>query len=168
MIMEEHEMKQQATVLMFLTRCIEQGDDFLSRIVMGQDIGLAHKPRIKAAVHEVEAHIIGNKEKIQQAISTRKIMRTVFWDRNHVQLVEFLPQGSTVSPGVYCNILKKLCHAIENKRHGMLQWGVIMLHDNACPHTASTVQYLIVIFRWEKYDNLSYSPDLAPSDFHVF
>jgi histone-lysine N-methyltransferase SETMAR len=67
-------------------------------------------------------------------------------------LVEFLPQGSTINAGVYCDTLKKQC--------GMLSRGVVMLHDNACPHTAT--------FGWEQFDHPPYSLDLAPSDFHVF
>jgi hypothetical protein len=43
-----------------------------------------------------------------------------------------------------------------------------MLHDNARPRTAAARQDLIATFRWEQFDYPSYSPDLAPSDFHVF
>jgi hypothetical protein len=65
-------------------------------------------------------------------------LRTVFWDRKCVLLVEFLPQGSTVNAGVYCDTLKKLRRAIQNKRRGMLSRGVVMLPDNARPHTATS------------------------------
>jgi hypothetical protein len=43
-----------------------------------------------------------------------------------------------------------------------------MLHGNACPHTATAMQDLIVTFGWEQFDHPPYSPDLVPSDFHVF
>jgi hypothetical protein len=46
--------------------------------------------------------------------------------------------------------------------------GVVLLHDNARPHTAAKTQDLIKTFGWEQIDHPSYSPDLAPSDFHVF
>ena len=52
-------------------------------------MGVVHNNEIKAAVHGIEPHIIANKEKIQTAISTGKIMCTVFWDRKSVLLVEF-------------------------------------------------------------------------------
>jgi histone-lysine N-methyltransferase SETMAR len=70
--------------------------------------------------------------------------------------------------GVYCDTLKKLCRANQRKRRGMLSRGVVMLHDNACQHTATATQYLIATFGWEQFDHPPYSPDLAPSDFHVF
>jgi hypothetical protein len=92
----------------------------------------------------------------------------VFWDRKGVLLVELLPQGSTINAGVYCNTLKKLHRAIQNKRCGMLSWGVVMLHENSRPHTATTTQDLITTFGWEQFDRPPYSPDLAPSAFHVF
>jgi histone-lysine N-methyltransferase SETMAR len=91
-------------------------------------------------------------------------MRRVFWDRKRILLVEFLPQGSTVNAGVYCNILKKWHCEIQNKRRGMLSQGVVMLHDNACPHIAATMQDLITTFDWVQLDHGPYSPDLTPSD----
>jgi hypothetical protein len=82
-----------------------------------------------------------------------------------ILLVEFLPEGSTISAGVYCDTLKKLRCAIQNKRRGMFSRDVVMFHDNACPHTATATQDLIATFRCEQFDYPSYSPDLAPSVF---
>jgi hypothetical protein len=42
-----------------------------------------------------------------------------------------------------------------------------MLHDNACPRTAAATQDLIATIGWEQFDHPPYSPDLAPSDFHL-
>ena len=95
-------------------------------------------------------------------------MCTVFWDRKGVLLVDFLPQGSTTNAGVYCDTLKKFRRAIQNKRRGMLSRDVVMIHDNARPHTAASTQNLITTFGWEQFDHPPYSPDLAPSDFHLF
>jgi hypothetical protein len=50
----------------------------------------------------------------------------------------------------------------------MLSQGFMMVHDNACPHTAAATQDLIATFGWEQFDHPPYSPDLAPSDIHVF
>ena len=64
--------------------------------------------------------------------------------------------------------LQKLRRAIQNKRHGMLSRGVVMIHDNTRLHTAAATQNLITTFGWEQFDHPPYSPDLAPSDFHLF
>jgi hypothetical protein len=95
-------------------------------------------------------------------------MCTVFWDRKGVLLVEFLPQDSTIIAGVYCDTLKKLRRAILKKRRCMFTRGVVMLHDNARPHIAAATQDLIATFSREQFNHPSYSPDLAPSDLHVF
>ena len=50
----------------------------------------------------------------------------------------------------------------------MLSRGVVMIHDNARPHTATATQNLITTFGWEQFDHPPYNPDLAPSDFHLF
>ena len=105
---------------------------------------------------------------VKQTISTRKIMCTVFWDKQDVFLVEFLPQGTTINSAVYCEALKKLRHAIQNKRRRMLSATILLLHDNARPHSAAQTQDLITSFRWEQMDHPPYSSDLSPSDFHLF
>jgi histone-lysine N-methyltransferase SETMAR len=81
--------------------------------------------------------------------------------------VEFLPQGSTINADAYCDT-KKLRHAMQNKRRCMLSRGVVMLYDNARPHTAAAMRDLIATFGWEQFDHLPYSSDLASSDLHVF
>ena len=43
-----------------------------------------------------------------------------------------------------------------------------MIHDNARPHTAAATQNLITTLGWEQFDHPPFSPDLAPSDFHLF
>jgi hypothetical protein len=50
----------------------------------------------------------------------------------------------------------------------MLTKGVVLLHDNARPHTAACINALIKCFNWEIFNHPSYSPDLAPSDYHLF
>jgi transposase len=52
----------------------------------------------------------------------------------------------------------------------MLTSGLVLFHDNACPHMSTTVhtQALLEHFNWELFDHPPYSPDLAPSDYHLF
>jgi len=50
----------------------------------------------------------------------------------------------------------------------MLSVTILLLHDNAQPHSATQTQDLITSFKWEQMDHLLYSPDLAPSDYHLF
>jgi hypothetical protein len=57
---------------------------------------------------------------------------------------------------------------MPNKERRMLTKGVVLLHDNAHPHTAACTNALIKLFNWEISDHPPYSLDLAPSDYHLF
>jgi len=73
------------------------------------------------------------------------------------------PQSMQVSVATH---LKKFRCVVQNKQRGMLSWGVVMIHDNNRPHTAT--QTLITTFGWEQFNHPPYSPDLEPSDLHLF
>jgi histone-lysine N-methyltransferase SETMAR len=109
------------------------------------------------------------KKKFKTIPSAGKVMLTVFWDMQGVVLQKFQPYGQTVNAASYCTNLRELHKAIRRKRPGLLTRGVILLDDNARPHTARATQDLIrTTFRWERLEHPPYSPDLAPSDFHLF
>lgn len=46
--------------------------------------------------------------------------------------------------------------------------NVMLQYDNARPHLARTTQEKIKQLGWEVLSQLSYSPYIAPLDFHVF
>ncbi|GFX52542.1 transposase [Trichonephila clavipes] len=95
-------------------------------------------------------------------------MASVFWDRRGVLLVDFFPQGTTINSGAYCPTLRKLRRVLQNKWHGMLSKGVLLLHDNAMPHISRTTLELIECFGGEVLDHAPYRPNLALSDVHLF
>ena len=57
---------------------------------------------------------------------------------------------------------------MKSKRRGLLSSGVLLQHDNARPHTARTTVATITDLHFECLLHPPYSPDLAPSDFHMF
>ncbi|GBM58477.1 RNA-directed DNA polymerase from mobile element jockey [Araneus ventricosus] len=71
-------------------------------------------------------------------------MSTVFWDRQGILLVEFLPRGETINEVQYCETLQKLQGAVQNKRRGILSQGIVLLHDNAHPHSAGVTFFMQV------------------------
>ncbi|GBL88577.1 hypothetical protein AVEN_195591-1 [Araneus ventricosus] len=50
----------------------------------------------------------------------------------------------------------------------MLSQGIVLLHDNARPHSVAVTQNLIQQFGWEQFDHPPYNLDLAPPDYHLF
>jgi hypothetical protein len=53
--------------------------------------------------------------------------------------------------------------AIQNKRHGVLTYGVVLLHYNVHKHTAAHTKLLLENFNWELFNHPSYSLDLIVS-----
>jgi hypothetical protein len=54
------------------------------------------------------------------------------------------------------------------ERRGLLSKRVLLLHDNACPHMAAHTVDVLCALKFEVLKHPPYSPDLAPSDFHLF
>jgi transposase len=54
-------------------------------------------------------------------------------------------------------------NALPGRRH-----GVILQHDNARTHTANMTKEAVQELDWEILPHPPYSPDLAPSDYHLF
>jgi histone-lysine N-methyltransferase SETMAR len=69
---------------------------------------------------------------------------------------------------LYCETLQKMHRAIQNKTHGMLTCGVVLLHDNTHLHIDGRIRALLEHFNWELFDHPPYSPNLAQSDYHLF
>ncbi|KAJ4430938.1 hypothetical protein ANN_19531 [Periplaneta americana] len=105
---------------------------------------------------------------LHEIVTQRNFLSTCCSKKKGILLIDFLPRGEKVNADRYCETLRKLRRAIQNKRRGMLTAGVVLLHDNARPHTARRTAAVLTEFGWELFDHPPYSPDLAPSDFHVF
>lgn len=101
--------------------------------------------------------------------SAGKVMVTVFWDCQGVILVDYLPKGMTINSAYYSNLLDKdLRTALKNKRRGKLSSVPLLQQDNARSHTAALTTTTITRMGWTLLPHPPYSPDLAPSDYHLF
>ncbi|UYV78710.1 hypothetical protein LAZ67_16002506 [Cordylochernes scorpioides] len=63
---------------------------------------------------------------------------------------------------------RKLRAAIKRKGPGLLSRKVLLVHDNARPYATRTTRTWLENLKWEIFTHPPYSPDLAPSDFHLF
>lgn len=142
-------------------------DPFLNRLVTGDekwvlyvnvrrkrqwlDPGQAPERDVKADLHQ------------------KKVMLCVWWDLQGVIYFELLDPNTTITSEVYCYQLMQVQEALMSKRPSLVnRKGVILLHDNARPHVAKMTKQKIEDLEWEVLPHPPYSPDLAPTDYHLF
>jgi len=58
--------------------------------------------------------------------------------------------------------------AICSKRRGKLSKEILLLHNNARPHTAAHTLETLRQLKWEAMEHPAYSPNLVPSYIHLF
>jgi hypothetical protein len=64
-------------------------------------------------------------------------------------LVKFMQQGTTIMTEVYCETLKNCVGPFRTKRHGMLTYSVVLVHDKERLHTAAAPEH----FSWELFEH---------------
>jgi len=80
-----------------------------------------------------------------------------------------MPRNKTINADAYCATLRRLRKALQNRRRGKLSRGIVLIRDNARPHTVRQTQTLLHdAFHWDTFDHPPYIPDLAASDFTSF
>jgi len=131
-----HKTQRMGSALTFLQRYWEEGDEFLDRIVTGDEtwVQLVNAETKEQSKRWMYTHSPNKPKKFKRTLSNKKTMVTVFWDRKGILLTEFMAPGTTITSEVYCETLNKLRRSIQNKRRGMLTKGIVLLHDNARPH----------------------------------
>jgi len=83
-------------------------------------------------------------------------------------MIGYLERGKTVTGVYYAELIRKLRSAIKEIRRGKLSHGVLLHQDNAPSHTSAVAMAAIRECGCELLSQPPYSPDLAPSDYHVF
>ena len=99
-----------------------------------------------------------------------KVMLCIWWDQKDVLYYELLKPGETINGERYRTQLIRLKRAIAEKRveYATSLKAIIFHHDNARPHVAIPVKNYLENSGWEVLPHSPYSPDLAPSDYHLF
>jgi len=64
----------------------------------------------------------------------------------------------------------RLSRALKEKRthYYSRHSKIILLYGNAQPHVAAQVKTYLETFKWEVLPHPPYSPDIVPSDYHLF
>lgn len=149
-----------------LLRWNEQ-DGFLKRIVTGDEKWVVYNniKRTKSWCGPGESsQTIGKPD-----LHPQKVMLSVWWDYKGVVYFELLPRGQTIDSTKYCAQLNKLKRELQQKRPELVnRKRVVFHHDNARPHTSLKTKTKLKSLGWEVMQHPPYSPDLAPSDYHLF
>ena len=98
----------------------------------------------------------------------------VLGDAGGILMVNCLQNGETINGTYYASLLRQLRENIKVKRQGKLNKGMLFHQDNALSHKSVITTAAIndcgfeLIQHPPPHPHTPYSPDLAPSDFHLF
>lgn len=162
--------KRKETCQMLLDLQKLYGETFWDRIITVDETWLPFfNPETKNQSMQWRSKGDDSPVKAKVVPSAGKVMVTVFWDCDGIILIDYLPKGETINSAYYSDLLLgPLIKALQEKRPGKLESRLLLQHDNARPHTAQATKDTIDALGWELVPHPAYSPDLAPSDYHLF
>ena len=81
----------------------------------------------------------------------------------------FFSEGENITPDKYCNVIKQMHRKLSSKHPSLINIkGPILLYDNTRPHIAKKVLQKLKDLCYEALPHPTYSPDLTPTDYHLF
>ncbi|PNF20419.1 hypothetical protein B7P43_G08145 [Cryptotermes secundus] len=95
-------------------------------------------------------------------------MVTVFWDREGILLLDWLPPNMTINSVQYCNSLRQLRQCIQQRCHGKWGRGVLLQQRNAQPHGSQHTIVSLGALGYTVLPHSPYSPDFSPRDYTLF
>lgn len=145
--------------------CRQNCNPFLHRVITGDEKWVLYNNfcRKRHWGKAGESPLVSSKP----STHPEKVLLCCWWDFKGVVYYELLPPNTTVTSELYCSQLDRLDAALHEKR-SQYNGDVILLHDNAKPHTAFNTQKKLRQLGWEVLNHPPYSPDLAPSDYYLF
>ena len=99
--------------------------------------------------------------------SAGKILASIFWNQDG-KLINYLPKGQTIKEEYSLYLLVQLKDGLKEKCRGKFSKGVLFLYDKAPAHRALAMQKKLAYLGFQCLDHPPYSPDLAPSNYHLF
>ena len=102
-------------------------------------------------------------------LQPKKVMLCIWWDWKGVLYYDLLPENQAINSNKHCSQLDQLKAALNEKHLELVNRKHIIFHqDNARPHVPLMTRQKLLQLGWEVLIHLPYSPDTAPSDFHLF
>jgi hypothetical protein len=109
-----------------------------------------------------------SRKKFKSPPTAGKLMLTDFWD-SYGPVLEHYQEKGTLPFAQYSGMLTAdLKPAIHSKCLELLTKGVVLFHDNFCPHTVVHTADILQKLKFDVMAQPLYSPDLTSSDHHLF
>ena len=117
----------------------------------------------------MEISTITYQENVQKPTISRKIDAYRFLGLTRPNAGTLSGEGFNNKQCSYSEMLiDRLKPEIRSSHRGQLSKGIVLLHDNAHPHTAVDTVETLQKLMFVALANPPYSPDLARSDYHLF
>uniref|UniRef100_A0A6M2DNE2 Putative histone-lysine n-methyltransferase setmar-like protein n=1 Tax=Xenopsylla cheopis TaxID=163159 RepID=A0A6M2DNE2_XENCH len=108
-------------------------------------------------------------KKLKSALTSGKIMVSIFWDSKGVILIDYLDNTKTITAKYYAELLERFNAELKVKRPHLDNNKILFHHArNAPAHTSVLATTKLQELGYELLPHPTYSPDLAPSDFFLF
>ena len=146
-------------------------NDFLSRLVTMDETWSHHyDPETKQQSMEWR-HSVSSRpapQKFRGQKSAGKFSPRFFWGSIRHPPHYYLPKGQTINAEYYSSLLVQLKDFLKEKHRWKITKLVFFLHDNAPAYRALATQRKLGYLGSQCLDHPPYSPDLAPSVYHLF
>jgi len=100
--------------------------------------------------------------------SAGKVLAWIFLDQDGILLIYYLSKGQTINAEYYSSLLVQLKNILKEKRRGKFPSGFLFLHNNTPAPWELATQKKLAYLGFQCLNHPTYSPDLAPSDYHLF
>jgi len=95
------------------------------------------------------------------------VLLCIWWDWKGIIYYDLLSSRQAINSKQYCEQLEDLKKAVL-KKHIELRRKMVFHKDKVRLHVTLATKQKLKDFGWEVMQHPPYSPDIAPSDFHLF
>ncbi|XP_024100136.3 histone-lysine N-methyltransferase SETMAR isoform X3 [Pongo abelii] len=142
-------------------------EPFLDRIVTCDEKWILYDNRRRSAqwLDQEEAP----KHFPKPILHPKKVMVTIWWSAAGLIHYSFLNPGETITSEKYAQEIDEMHQKLQRLQLALVnRKGPILLHDNARPHVAQPTLQKLNELGYEVLPHPPYSPDLLPTNYHVF
>lgn len=158
-----------ATCQELLDRYEAEGDEFLAKIVTGDETYVTYYLPERRASSITKITSPQDRTKVYQ--SKFRVLYAIYYDIEGLLLAHPVPDQTQMTAEYYSYLLRDLLvPAIKRKRRGLAgkERDIILLHENTAMHNTKVTQLALKDLGIETLPHPPDSPDLQPSEFWLY